>query len=351
MKIGEVIRKNRKEKTMTQEEVAGRLGVTASAVNKWENGNSYPDITLIAPLARLFGISTDMLLCYKEDLTEQEINRMLERVGEKIEKEGYESAFCFAEGCLQEYPNCDRLLLLTAQSLDGYRIIYTPKQAQEYEEKIYKLYLRALQSKEEEIVQTAAVFLVQCAIAKKEYEKAQEYLDLLTKRNYVNPKQLQANLYFSQGKTEEAYPIYEQIVFAGFNEINMALEGIVRLAIEEQDMEKAKQIVEKQKELAKILEMGTYMEVSPGLGLALQFQDKEELLSILENIVHSVDKMNEFCQSELYSHMKFSDNGTENLVLMLQKAFESDESLDFIKEEERFSRLMQELDKIGNNKG
>lgn len=40
MKIGEIIRKYRKEKNLTQEEMANRLGVTAPAVNKWENGVS-----------------------------------------------------------------------------------------------------------------------------------------------------------------------------------------------------------------------------------------------------------------------------------------------------------------------
>ena len=38
MQIGTVIRKSRKEKNMTQEEMAPYLGVTAPAVNKWENG-------------------------------------------------------------------------------------------------------------------------------------------------------------------------------------------------------------------------------------------------------------------------------------------------------------------------
>ena len=42
MQIGEVIRKHRKLKSMTQEEMAKRLGVTAPAVNKWENSNSFP---------------------------------------------------------------------------------------------------------------------------------------------------------------------------------------------------------------------------------------------------------------------------------------------------------------------
>jgi transcriptional regulator with XRE-family HTH domain len=40
MQIGETIRKYRKAKNMTQEEMANRLGVTAPAVNKWENGVS-----------------------------------------------------------------------------------------------------------------------------------------------------------------------------------------------------------------------------------------------------------------------------------------------------------------------
>lgn len=44
MQIGEVIRENRKRKKLIEEEMAKRLGVSAPAVNKWENGNSQPDI-------------------------------------------------------------------------------------------------------------------------------------------------------------------------------------------------------------------------------------------------------------------------------------------------------------------
>lgn len=41
MQIGDVIKKYRKEKSITQEEMAKRLGVTAPAVSKWENGVSH----------------------------------------------------------------------------------------------------------------------------------------------------------------------------------------------------------------------------------------------------------------------------------------------------------------------
>ena len=55
MAIGDIIRKYRKNKGMTQEEMAACLGVTTPAVNKWEKGNTLPDITLLVPIARLLG--------------------------------------------------------------------------------------------------------------------------------------------------------------------------------------------------------------------------------------------------------------------------------------------------------
>ena len=80
MRIGEVIRTYRKQKNMTQEEMAGRLGVTAPAVNKWEMGNSMPDIMLLAPIARLLGITTDELLSFREELTQEEINEFIREI-------------------------------------------------------------------------------------------------------------------------------------------------------------------------------------------------------------------------------------------------------------------------------
>ena len=70
MDIGSVIKKYRKESGFTQEEMANRLGVTTPAVNKWENGNSKPDIDLLAPIARLLHISLDTLLAFRENLTD-----------------------------------------------------------------------------------------------------------------------------------------------------------------------------------------------------------------------------------------------------------------------------------------
>ncbi len=55
-------RKFRKLAGMTQEDVANFLMVTPQAVSKWETGNGTPDISLLVPIAEIFGISTDELL-------------------------------------------------------------------------------------------------------------------------------------------------------------------------------------------------------------------------------------------------------------------------------------------------
>ena len=49
MNLNEIIRQRRQAMGLTQEGLAERLGVSAPAVNKWERGLNYPDITLLPP--------------------------------------------------------------------------------------------------------------------------------------------------------------------------------------------------------------------------------------------------------------------------------------------------------------
>lgn len=60
--LGRRIAFYRKRCKLTQEQVAEKCSVTAQAVSKWENDLSAPDISLLLPLAELFGISADELL-------------------------------------------------------------------------------------------------------------------------------------------------------------------------------------------------------------------------------------------------------------------------------------------------
>jgi len=75
-RIGKFIAKCRKEKKMTQSELAEKLGVTDKSIGNWENGRNMPDLSLFKPL------------CDELDIT---INDLLS--GEKIDKDKYQEKF------------------------------------------------------------------------------------------------------------------------------------------------------------------------------------------------------------------------------------------------------------------
>ena len=68
MTIGKRIALLRKEKGLTQEELASHMGVSPQAVSKWENDQTCPDISALPKLARLFGVTVDELLSGKQEL-------------------------------------------------------------------------------------------------------------------------------------------------------------------------------------------------------------------------------------------------------------------------------------------
>ena len=59
--LGSNIRRLRKEREMTQRQLAYHLRVSVQAVSKWERGCAYPDIALLVPIARLFSVTLDEL--------------------------------------------------------------------------------------------------------------------------------------------------------------------------------------------------------------------------------------------------------------------------------------------------
>ena len=73
--LGKRIAVLRREKGLTQDELAQKLGVSSQAVSKWENDQTCPDILLLPQLAQILGVSVDELLSGKKD--EQKTVRML----------------------------------------------------------------------------------------------------------------------------------------------------------------------------------------------------------------------------------------------------------------------------------
>ena len=71
--LGKNIKTFRKNKGFTQEELADLLNITPQAVSKWESENGLPDVSMLIPLAKVLGVSTDSLLGYDSILENDEV--------------------------------------------------------------------------------------------------------------------------------------------------------------------------------------------------------------------------------------------------------------------------------------
>ena len=69
-KIGKFIAKLRKEKNITQEQLAEKMGVSINAVSKWERGISFPDVSLYKKLCNELNISIEELINGEKDNSE-----------------------------------------------------------------------------------------------------------------------------------------------------------------------------------------------------------------------------------------------------------------------------------------
>ena len=140
--MGQIIRKLRKERNLTQEELAEQLGVTFQAVSKWENDTGMPDISQIVPLAYVFDVSTDILFGIQGTEGAEEARKIAENARAKITypvtKEVLREWYNDLQKGLKKYPN--NTLLLSHSLEAGIALAYPENDVYDSEngEAIYK---------------------------------------------------------------------------------------------------------------------------------------------------------------------------------------------------------------------
>ena len=100
--IADNIRTFRKQKSMTQEQLAEMLGVTVGAVYKWESGQSLPELNMIVELADFFDTSVDVLLGYQ--MKDNSLSSTLSRLRE-YRRNNDQAGLTEVEKALKKYPN------------------------------------------------------------------------------------------------------------------------------------------------------------------------------------------------------------------------------------------------------
>lgn len=111
MQIGSIIKNLRTAKSMTQEQLAAYLQVSAQAISRWETEASLPDITLLPVLANVFHVTTDHLLGVDIAAKEAKIEAIIdEGWNQNTTKGNTEAALAIFRKGLEAYPDSYKLM-------------------------------------------------------------------------------------------------------------------------------------------------------------------------------------------------------------------------------------------------
>lgn len=106
LNISSVIIEKRKEKGVTQQELADFIGVSKASVSKWETRQNYPDITTLPLLAAYFDISIDKLLNYDIQLSTKEIQNIYISLQKSFETKSSEEILDTIKSLVKQYYSC-----------------------------------------------------------------------------------------------------------------------------------------------------------------------------------------------------------------------------------------------------
>lgn len=101
----------RREKKITQEELADFIGVTKASVSKWENRQSLPDILLLPLLASFFDVTVDQLLGYEPRLSKEQIQKIYLELAADFAALPFEQVMDKSRHLVRKYYSCYPFLL------------------------------------------------------------------------------------------------------------------------------------------------------------------------------------------------------------------------------------------------
>lgn len=104
------LRTLRKEKGVTQEDLANHLGITSQSVGKWERGEGFPDITLLPKIAFYFDITVDELLCVDKIRIDESIEAYAKQSRLYAQDGDNEARIQLWEDAYKKFPNDCRVI-------------------------------------------------------------------------------------------------------------------------------------------------------------------------------------------------------------------------------------------------
>lgn len=357
MSIATVLREKRKALGLTQEQVAARLGVSAPAVNKWENGVTCPDLLLLPALARLLKTDPNTLLDYQSELTHQEALQLLQEIGEVVRTGDVAQSFAAAEERLKEYPYCAELLQSAATMLSGKLMMSALPEAEQepYRQKVTELYRRVAESGDTALANQANYMLACGLIREERYTEAQALLDALPDWNALDKRGMQADVLDKQGQPAKAAELLERKLTLSLQDQQATLCRLIRLAVNEGDNAGALALADCARRECAAFGLGEYWENIAPLEAAVALRDVSGAVEALSAILRAAAKPWNALFSPLFRHLphkNLPEMNTLKILSPLLRSLKDDPKYAFLADAPAYQALVRQYgDQAGEEGG
>lgn len=348
MRIGEQIKNYRKAAGLTQEQVANYLGVSTPAVNKWEKGNTYPDISLLPPLARLLKIDMNELFSFREELTEKEIGQFVNELS-AVALDTFAKAFEKAGSKIKEYPHCDRLIYTVATVLNSALTLsdLDAEKKSEYNAKIIE-WLEQTTDSQDEKVRTSSIFMLAAKYVQMEkYEEADVLLDKIPDA-VIDATIMKTNVLAHQEGTDTAALFLEGKLLQAVTNIQSYLYKLIEMEEETGNHDKAEKIAGITEHVVLLFGLWDYGKVVPHLLIAGYRKDEKECVQLINKVLSESRKSWNMTESPLYYRYEDTVQGKaftgvgNNFARALFAEIENKEEYEFLRGNKELEAIFAE---------
>lgn len=354
LKIGKRIQELRREKGLTQERVARALNISAAAVSKWETDTTYPDITILSPLARVLGVSVDVLFDFQERMTEEECMKRMEQADALFAKRKWEEGCQYCEKLLQEFPTDLFLKFRVASTYMQYAgASFQEDLVKQQMERSIALFEESTVSEKKEISEAAWYVLSGLYCMNEEYEKGLEAVDKLPQPDF-DARSMKSSILYQMGKLEESEKLTQRCLYEEIRNAGLSLVSLAKIAGKEEDYEKVFQFLDTAQALETLFE-----KEQPGGTNTMILQMKVDVLAkqgetkkALEEMEHLVDTYIKLAENEkrevpiYFDKLEWTEGTSlkkEYLLENLLWILETEEVYAGLREEEAYRNMVRKI--------
>ncbi|UUC42626.1 helix-turn-helix domain-containing protein [Clostridioides difficile] len=230
LNIAKTLILKRKEKGITQDELANYIGVSKASVSKWETGQSYPDITFLPQLATYFNITVDELICYEPQMMKEDINKLYNKLCKDFTAKPFDEVMIEIREIIKRYYSCFPLIFRMGLLIVNHYDIVDEKKRELLIDEALEIFIRIQETCNDiDICRQAKNMEATCYIL---LNQPIQVIDLLQNSNFpmINESILLAQGQMMNGQIDEARETFQLGAYQNLISLVQNLVGILQNA-------------------------------------------------------------------------------------------------------------------------